>query len=137
MSTFTTSFDQHGRDHQLRHSHRSTLVVGCKRCPETGVNDVLSSDTPSDTVTTPTRRANRDADDLGGGVVDHLQSKRGVQCCQLRWIGAIEQLSDVSESVDYFRDLLLGQDAGGTYSIEIGINAASSTLAANSASPHS
>jgi hypothetical protein len=65
---------------------------------------------PSDTVTTPTRRANRDADDLGGGVVDHLQSKRGVQCCQLRWIGAIEHLTDVSESVDDFRDLLIGQD---------------------------
>ena len=31
-------------------------------------------DTPSDTVTTPTHRANRDADDLGGGVVDHLKA---------------------------------------------------------------
>ena len=61
------------------------------------------AETASDTVTTPNGRTNRDADDLGGGVVDHLQSKRGVQCCQLRWIGAIEQLSDVSESVDYFR----------------------------------
>src|ERR1700742_566225 len=41
--TFTTSFDQHGRDHQLRHSHRSTLVVGCKRCPETAVTYVVNS----------------------------------------------------------------------------------------------
>ena len=44
--TFTTPFDQHGRDHQLRHSHRSTLVVGCERCPETGVNDLVNSRTP-------------------------------------------------------------------------------------------
>src|SRR6202012_2326865 len=48
--TFIASFDQHGRDHQLRHSHRSTLVVGCKRCPETAVNDVVNSRTPSPTV---------------------------------------------------------------------------------------
>src|ERR1700757_3073213 len=47
--TLRSPFDQHGRDHQLRHSHRSTLVVGCKRCPETAVNDVVNSDTPSDT----------------------------------------------------------------------------------------
>jgi hypothetical protein len=47
--TFTTSFDQHGHDHQLRHSHRSTLVVGCERCLETGVNDLLNSDTLSST----------------------------------------------------------------------------------------
>ena len=32
---------------QLRHSHRSTLVVGCKRCPETAVNDVVNSRTLS------------------------------------------------------------------------------------------
>src|SRR5262249_38505344 len=59
-------------------------------------------------------------DDLGGGVLDHLQSKRGAQRCQLRWIGAIEHLSDVSESVDDFRDLLLVRNVGGRYSIEIG-----------------
>ena len=47
--TFIASFDQHGRDHQLRHSHRSTLVVGCKRCPETAVNDVVNSHTLSST----------------------------------------------------------------------------------------
>ena len=42
---FTASFDQYGRNHQLRHSHRSTLVVGCERCPETGVNDLVNSGT--------------------------------------------------------------------------------------------
>src|SRR5271156_431068 len=55
MSTFTTSFDQHGRDHQLRHSHRSTLVVGCKRCPETAVNDVVNSRTASPASNSPKR----------------------------------------------------------------------------------
>jgi hypothetical protein len=39
------SFDQDGCNHQLRHAHRSPLGSGCERCPETGVNDVLNSDT--------------------------------------------------------------------------------------------
>jgi hypothetical protein len=46
------ALDQNSRHDQLTHPHRSPLDVGCERCPETGVNDVLNSDT-----TRPTRNA--------------------------------------------------------------------------------
>ncbi|MDQ1537640.1 MAG: hypothetical protein QOE58_2033, partial [Actinomycetota bacterium] len=41
--------DQDGRNDQLRHTHRSPLGSGCERCPATGVNDVLNSDTAGGT----------------------------------------------------------------------------------------
>src|SRR6202051_5302950 len=43
--TFGPPLDQHGRDHKICHSHRPPLRLRCARCPETGVNGVLNSDT--------------------------------------------------------------------------------------------
>jgi hypothetical protein len=57
--TLSSPFDQHGRDHQLRHSHRSTLVFGCERCPKTPVNDVVNSGTPSPTMSSSTSSVRR------------------------------------------------------------------------------
>src|ERR1700686_2582717 len=47
--TFGPPLDQHGRDHKICHSHRPPLRLRCARCPETGVNGVLNSDTLSST----------------------------------------------------------------------------------------
>jgi hypothetical protein len=74
--TFIASFDQHGRDHQLRHSDRSTLVVGCKRCPKTAVNDVMNSDTE---VIALRKELERDGREAGAATIAfHLQQRHGV-----------------------------------------------------------
>jgi hypothetical protein len=47
--TLGSALDQYRHDNQPRHTHHSPLALRCERCPETGVNDVLNSDTPGGT----------------------------------------------------------------------------------------
>ncbi len=91
------AFDHNSRDDQLRHTHRSPLGSGCERCPATGVNNVLNSDTAAPTSLTSSfvgslknaanpRDTKRDANLLYHRVMTRSTSKRS------RTRGAVDSL---------------------------------------------